>query len=101
MEDWSSMNSIRPTGLNELNNVSLNKETGGEFLVKTNYNNLELNWLADTGSPRLFMQYSKAQEIVRKNTSSKITRFKVKTKYNCFNNQDIKKTGVLHITLKS
>ena len=101
MEDRSSVNTIRSTGLNEVNNVSLNKETGGEFWVKTNDNNLELDWLADTGSPRSFMQYSKAQEIVRNHTSSKITTFKEKTRYKCFNNQDIKITGVLHITLKS
>ena len=41
MEDWSSVNTIRPTGVgvNEVNNVSLNKEAG-EFWVKTNYNNI-------------------------------------------------------------
>ena len=101
MEDWSSVNTIRPTGLNEVNNVSLNKEAGGEFWVRTNYNNLELDWLADTVSPRSFMQYSKAQEIVLNNIPSKITTFKEKTRYKCFNNQDIKITGVLHKTLKS
>ena len=31
IEDWLSVNTIRPTGLNEVNNVSLNKET--EFWV--------------------------------------------------------------------
>ena len=101
MEDWSSLNTIRPAGVKEVNDVSLNKEAGGEFWVKTNYNNIELDWLADTGSPRSFMQYSKAQEIVSKNTTSKITTFKEKTRYKCFNNQDIKITGVLHCTLKS
>ena len=32
-----------------------------KVLGKKNYNNLELDWLADTGSPSSFMQYSKAQ----------------------------------------
>ena len=31
MEDWSSINIIRPTEFNEVNNVSLNKDTSGEF----------------------------------------------------------------------
>ena len=100
MEDWSAVNTIIPTGFNEVDNVSLNKEAGGEFWVKTNYNNSELDWLADTGLPRSFMQYSKAQEIVSKNTTSEITAFKEKTRYKCFNNQEIKITGALHITLK-
>ena len=33
MEDWSSVNTIRPTAFKEVNNVSLNKDTG-EFWVK-------------------------------------------------------------------
>ena len=48
----------------------------------------------------MFPQYSKAQEIVSKNKTSKITTFNEKTRYKCFNNQDIKITSVLHITLK-
>ena len=34
MEEWSSVNTIRPTGFNEVNNVSLNKEAGEESWVK-------------------------------------------------------------------
>ena len=97
MEDWSSVNTISPTGFHKVNNVLLNKELGREFWVKTNYNSLELDWFADTGSPRLFMQYSKAQDIVHKYTQT----FKEKTRYKCFNNQDIKIRGVLNITLRS
>ena len=72
-----------------LNNVALSKESGGEFWVNTKYNDLNLDWLADTGSPRSFIQYSKAQEIVDIHLESKITNFKEKTRYKCFNNQEI------------
>ena len=85
MEHWSSVNTIRPNGPNKVNKVSLPKETGAEFWVKTNYSTLELDWLADTGSPRSFIQNSKAQEIVRNHPGSKITTFKEKTRYRCFN----------------
>ena len=48
MEDSSSVNTIRPTVFKEINDRSLNKETGGEVWVKTNYGNTETDWLADT-----------------------------------------------------
>ena len=101
MEDWNSVNIIRPTAFKEISNVSLNKETGGEFWVKTNFSNMEIDWLADTGSPRSFMQQSKTKDIVRKHPSTKISTFINKTRYKCFNNQDIQITGVQHLTLKS
>ena len=43
MEDWPSVNIIRPTAIKEINNVSLNKETGGEFWVKNSFGNTEIN----------------------------------------------------------
>ena len=101
MEDWSSVNTVRPIGPDTVNNVALSKESGGEFLVNTKCNDLNLDWLADTGSPRSFIQYSKVQEIVDIHPESKITNFIEKTRYKCFNNQEIKILGVLQITLKS
>ena len=63
--------------------------------------NTEVDWLADTGSPRSFLEYTKAKEITKRNKERKITMFDEKSRYKCFNNQDIKILGVLHITLKS
>ena len=37
----------------------------------------------------------------KQNKASRITTFDEKSRYKCFNNQDIKISGVLHITLKS
>ena len=101
MEDWSTVNTVRPTGPDTVNNVALSKESRGEFWVNTKCNDLNLDWLADTGSARSFIQYSKAQEIVDIHPESKITNFKEKTRYKCFNNQEINILGVLQITLKS
>ena len=42
MEDWSSINTVRPTGFTDVNNVSLNKDISGEFWVKTKYQNSEI-----------------------------------------------------------
>ena len=60
-----------------------------------------MDWLADTGSPRSFMEHAQAEDITNKNKASRITTFDEKSRYKCFNNQDIKISGVLHITLKS
>ena len=100
MEDWSSVNTIRSVEVKKINTISVNKTTGGECWVKTNGKNTEVDWLADTGSPRSFLEYTKAKEITKQNKESKITMFE-KSRYKCFNNQDIKILGVLHITLKS
>ena len=56
MEDWSSINILRPTDFKEVNNVSLKNDTSGEFWVKTNYRASEIDCLSDAGSPRSFMQ---------------------------------------------
>ena len=101
MEDWSSVNTVRSVEVKKINTISVNKTTGGECWVKTNGKNTEVDWLADTGSPRSFLEYKKAKEITKQNKESKITIFDEKSRYKCFNNQDIKILGVLHITLKS
>ena len=102
MEDWSSVNTIRPVELKKINSISFNKEAGGECWVKEKCNNIVVDWLADTGSPRSFTEHAKEKEITNKNKSSRITTFDdEKSRYKCFNNQDIKISGTLHITLKS
>ena len=101
MEDWSSINIIRPTGFKEVNNVSINKDTSGEFWVKTNYRASEIDWLADTGSPRSLMQESTAKEITVRYPVTSISNFTEKTKYKCFNDQDIQIKGVLNINWES
>ena len=101
MEDWSSVNTIRPVELKKINSISFNKEAGGECWVKTKCNNIVVDWLADTGSPLSFIEHAKAKEITNKNKSSRITTFDEKSRYKCFNNQVTKISGVLHIKLKS
>ena len=57
IQDWATVNRVRSSSIfKEINNVSIYKVVGGEFWVKTNQQNTEIDWLADTGSPRSFMQ---------------------------------------------
>ena len=44
MEDWSSVNTIRPVVLSKINSISFNKEAGGECWVKTKCNNIVMDW---------------------------------------------------------
>ena len=60
-----------------------------------------IDLLADTGSPRSFVQESRAKDILRKHPSTKISSSIEKTRYKCSNNQDIQITCVLRLTLKS
>ena len=80
MEDLSAINIVRPTGFKEVNNVSLNKDTSGEFWVKTNFRKSEIDWLADTGSPRSFVQESIAKDLIAKHQDASISKFTEKTK---------------------
>ena len=78
MEDWSSINIVRPTGFREVTNVSVNKDISEEFWVKIKYRISEIEWLADTGSPRSFMQESTAKEIAAKYPDTKLQTLRKK-----------------------
>ena len=80
MEDWASVNTVRPSIYKEINNVSLNKDTRGEIWFKTNCGETKIDWVADTGSPISFKQETTATSIVSKHTSTKTTTFTEKTK---------------------
>ena len=84
MENWSAINIVRPTGFKEVNNVSLNKDTSGEFWVKTNFRKSEIDWLADTGSPRSFMQESVAKDLIGKHQDASISKFTEKNEVQMF-----------------
>ena len=63
---------------------------------------MEIDWLADTGSPRSFMQESTAKKITANYPKTSIAKYtEKKTKYKCFNNQDIQLKGVLNVNIKS
>ena len=90
MEDWKKINLIerefKETKNFELNNMTLN----GEIIIQTTLNkNNELNWLADTGSPRNFLDINTANELFQNNKNMSLEPYKGPMKFKCFNNQDI------------
>ena len=100
-EDWANINLIRPTEFNPQKNDQINKNTNGEFWVKTTTKAEKIQWLTDTGSPRSFINTQKALEISNKIDNAVIHPYNEETKYRCFNNNDIGIKGVLHMELKS
>ena len=103
-EDWAKINLIRPTILNKQPNDTVNKNSDGEFWLETVTDQEKLQWLADTGSPRSFINRSfidKALELTTKIPNAAIHPYKENTKYRCFNNNNIQIRGVLQFDIRS
>ena len=68
MEDWKKINLLERE-FKERKNFELNNMTpNGEIIIQTTINkNNELNWLADTGSPRSFIDINTANELIQNN----------------------------------
>ena len=95
-EDWANINSVRPTEFRKQSNDNLKKNSDGEFWVETLTMQEKLHWLADTGSPRSFINTEKAMELSEKVPNATTHPYKEFTKYRCFNNNNIQIRGVLH-----
>ena len=100
-EDWANVNLIRPTTFHTEKKSVINNEGTGEFWVATTTKNKRIVWLADTGSPRTFMNKETANELLLHISKAKIVPYKEQEKFKCFNNKQIKIEGVLHLDLKS
>ena len=100
-EDWANINLVRPTKFHKHSNDNLNKNFDGEFWVETLTMKKKLHWLADTGSPRSFINTEKAMELSEKIPNATIHPYNEFTKFRCFNNNNIQIQGVLHLDIKS
>ena len=99
--DWANINLIRPTIFHNQPNDILNKNYDGEFWMETVTDQEKLHWLADTGSPRSFINTDKAMELTKIIPNDAIHPYKENTKYRCFNNNNIQIRGVLHLDIRS
>ena len=91
------MNFIKSTTLQTGKNTIINKNDLGEFWVATITNNKKIVWLADTGSPKTFMNINTARDLLHYITKAKIVPYKEQEKFKCFNNKEIKIVGVLQM----
>ena len=102
MEDWNKINLIE-RDFKETKNSDINNRTPyGEILIQTTINKThKLDRLADTGSPRSFIDIKTANEILQNNDKMNMEPYNGQTKFKCFNNQDIPILGQIHMELHS
>ena len=102
MEDWNKINLIE-RDFKETKNWDINNRTPhGEILIQTIINKThKLDWLADTGSPRSFIDIKTANEILQNNNKMNMEPYNGQMKFKCFNNQDIPIIGQIHMELHS
>ena len=100
-EDWANVNLINPTSFQTEKNTCLNNSDLGEFWVATSTNNKEIAWLADTGSPKTFMNMNTTKDLLLQIKKARIVPYKEQEKFKCFNNKEIKIVGVLQMDLSS
>ena len=79
----------------------INEDPYGEFWVETTTAQNKIQWLADTGSPRSFMNIDMAVELQQEIPNKKITEYTEATVYKSFTNTNIEIKGVLSLELNS
>ena len=101
-EDWVNINLVKPKSYRPERNIIVNKTQKDEIWIQTTCNNSEkIEWLADTGSPRSFINQSTAKKLMSNNLNIKIKRYNENKRYRCFNNKGIKIKGVIHMDITS
>ena len=73
-EDWANINIIQPMEFVQKKNDEINKDPYGEFWVETTTSQNKVQWLADTGSPRSFMNIDIASKLQKEIPTAKNIR---------------------------
>ena len=82
----------------DLNNTTPQGEIIKQTILK---NNSKLNRLADTGSPRTFIDIHTAEELIQKDKNMKLEDYNGYMKFKSFNNQEIPIIGQIQMELRS
>ena len=99
---WNTVNLINPKSLHSAQPHKLSPRITDEIWIKTSSDTTEIDWLADTGSPRSFVCKTEAERILRHCKSAKWEHpTGCQTQYRCFNNIEIPVTGIIQMNLPS
>ena len=101
-DSWNHVNQILPEEFENKKPTSLNPSFTDEIWIKTTSESMELNWIADIGSPKSFINEETAKLILR--TFKKAKQFLYNqnpSKYRCFNNVSNPKSEVIRMNLSS
>ena len=81
-------------------NIILNQKESDEIWIQTTcYSSENIDWLADTASPRIFINPTTANKFVMQNPNIKMERLNENKQYRCFKNKEIKIKGVIHMDI--
>ena len=84
------------------NPSGIDASLNNEIWIKTRSNNIDIEWIADTGSPKSFINEATAAAILQKcNKAKRLPYNQDPEKYRCFNNVSIPITGILQLDLTS
>ena len=101
MEDWQNINFITSINFTNEKVSDVNKTKRGEFWIKTRTNNQQIFWLADTGSPRIFMNIDTTQKLLANGKNSIEQPKKAIEEFRCFNNNKIDVIGTIQVDITS
>ena len=98
MEDWQNVSFIKTINFTNEKVSDVSKTNRGEFWIKTKTNNQQIYWLADTGSPRSFMNIDTTQRLLANGKTTIKQPNKSIGEFRCFNKNKIT-TIIIIITL--
>ena len=102
MADWqNTTNFIQSINFTNEKVTDINKTRRGEFWLKTNTNKKQTYWLADTGSPRSFMNIQTARNLLVDNNTKTQQPNKSLGEFRCFNNNKINRLGTIQVDITS
>ena len=102
MENWNTINLIERDFKNIENTETKNMNPQGEIILQTTLKNKNIIiWLANTGSPRSFIDIQTAKDLNEKETNLRIENYDRQIKFKCFNNKDISIKGQLQMKPRS
>ena len=101
MEDLQNINFITSMNFTNEKVADVNKTKRGEFWIKTKTNNQQIFWLADTGSPRSFMNIDTAQNLLANGKTAIKQRNKTIGEFRFFNNNKIDIIGTIQVYITS
>ena len=102
LDSWNQINHVKLTTFNRKGPSTLDASLNNEIWIKTKADNTEIDWIADTGSPKSFVNEETAKTILQQcNQATRLPYNQDPEKYRCFNNVSIPITGILQLDLTS
>ena len=102
IDSWNQVNHVKPSAFMNRNPSGIDASLNNEIWIKTKSNNINIEWIADTGSPKSFINEATANNILQKcNKATRLPYNQDPEKYRCFNKVSIPISAILQLDLTS